>query len=33
LSGKAADAAEMNLATKLDKEINGVKKVKNRMTI
>jgi osmotically-inducible protein OsmY len=33
LSGKASNAAEMNLATKLTNDVNGVKSVKNRMTI
>ena len=33
LYGKASDAAEKNLATKLVNDINGVKSVKNRMTI
>jgi osmotically-inducible protein OsmY len=33
LSGKAGNAAEMNLATKLTNDVNGVKSVKNRMTI
>jgi Putative phospholipid-binding domain. len=33
LYGKAGDAAELNLATKLAKDVNGVKGVKNRMTI
>jgi osmotically-inducible protein OsmY len=33
LYGKASDAAEKNLATKLANDINGVKGVKNRMTI
>jgi osmotically-inducible protein OsmY len=33
LYGKASDAAEKNLATKLANDINGVKSVKNRMTI
>jgi osmotically-inducible protein OsmY len=33
LYGKASNAAEMNLATKLAKDVNGVKDVKNRMTI
>ena len=33
LYGKASNAAEMNLATKLANDVNGVKSVKNRMTI
>ena len=33
LSGKARNAAEKDLATKLAKDVNGVKAVKNRMTI
>ena len=33
LSGKAKNAAESNLATKIAKDVNGVKSVKNRMTI
>jgi osmotically-inducible protein OsmY len=33
LYGKASNAAEKNLATKLASDINGVKSVKNRMTI
>jgi osmotically-inducible protein OsmY len=33
LSGKAGNAAELDLATKLAKDVNGVKEVKNRMTI
>ena len=33
LSGKAGNAAEKDLATKLAKDVNGVKAVKNRMTI
>jgi osmotically-inducible protein OsmY len=33
LYGKASNAAEMNLATKLANDVNGVKDVKNRMTI
>jgi osmotically-inducible protein OsmY len=33
LSGKASNAAELNLATKLANDVNGVKGVKNRMTI
>jgi hyperosmotically inducible protein len=33
LSGKAANAAEKDLATKLVNDVNGVKVVKNRMTI
>jgi hyperosmotically inducible protein len=33
LSGKASNAAEVNLATKLADDINGVKSVKNLMTI
>jgi osmotically-inducible protein OsmY len=33
LSGKAGNAAELNLATKLANDVNGVKGVKNRMTI
>jgi osmotically-inducible protein OsmY len=33
LSGKASNAAELNLATKLTNDVNGVKGVKNRMTI
>ena len=33
LSGKAGNEAEMNLATKLAKDVNGVKDVNNRMTI
>jgi uncharacterized protein YjbJ (UPF0337 family) len=31
--GKARNAAELNLATKLSNDVNGVKGVKNRMTI
>ncbi len=33
LSGKAKNAAEKDLATKLVNDVNGVKGVKNRMTI
>ena len=33
LSGKASNAAELNLATKLANDVNGVKGVKNLMTI
>ncbi|HBP38521.1 MAG TPA: transport-associated protein, partial [Clostridiales bacterium] len=33
LVGKAGDAAELNMATKLANDVNGVKGVKNRMTI
>ena len=33
LSGKAKNRAESNLATKIAKDVNGVKSVKNRMTI
>jgi osmotically-inducible protein OsmY len=33
LSGKAANAAEKDLATKYANDVNGVKAVKNRMTI
>jgi osmotically-inducible protein OsmY len=33
LSGKASNAAEINLATKLANDVNGVKDVKNRMFI
>jgi osmotically-inducible protein OsmY len=33
LSGKASNAAEKDLATKFAKDVNGVKSVKNRMTI
>jgi len=33
LGGKASNAAELNLATKLANDVNGVKGVKNRMTI
>ena len=33
LYGKASNAAELNLATKLVNDVNGVKGVKNRMTI
>jgi hyperosmotically inducible protein len=33
LSGKASNAAEVSLATKLEDDINGVKSVKNLMTI
>ncbi len=33
LSGKAANSAEMDLATKLASDVNGVKKVKNQMII
>jgi hyperosmotically inducible protein len=33
LSGKAANEAEIKLATKLAKDVNGVKDVNNRMTI
>jgi hyperosmotically inducible protein len=33
LGGKAGNAAEMNLATKFANDVNGVKGVKNRMTI
>jgi osmotically-inducible protein OsmY len=33
LYGKAGNAAELNLATKLSNDVNGVKSVNNRMTI
>ena len=33
LYGKARNAAEKDLATKLANDVNGVKSVKNRMTI
>jgi osmotically-inducible protein OsmY len=33
LGGKASNAAEVDLATKLANDVNGVKGVKNRMTI
>ena len=33
LTGKARNAAEKNLATKFANDVNGVKSVKNRMTI
>jgi hypothetical protein len=33
LCGKADDAAELNLATKLANDVNDVQGVKNRMTI
>ena len=33
LYGKASNAAELNLATKLANDVNGVEGVKNRMTI
>ena len=33
LGGKASNAAELNLATKLANDVNGVKGIKNRMTI
>ena len=33
LGGKASNAAELNLATKLANDVNGVKSVKNLMTI
>jgi len=33
LGGKASNAAELDLATKLANDVNGVKGVKNRMTI
>ena len=33
LCGKASNAAEKDLATKLANDVNGVKSVKNRMTI
>jgi len=33
LYGKASNAAELNLATKLAKDVDGVKEVKNRMAI
>lgn len=33
LSGKASNAAELDLVTKLANDVNGVKVVKNRMTI
>jgi osmotically-inducible protein OsmY len=33
LSGKASNAAEKDLATKFTKDVNGVKSVKNQMTI
>jgi osmotically-inducible protein OsmY len=33
LGAKASNAAESHLATKLANDVNGVKSVKNRMTI
>jgi osmotically-inducible protein OsmY len=33
LNGIAKSAAELNMATKLANDVNGVKSVKNRMTI
>jgi osmotically-inducible protein OsmY len=33
LTGKAKNAAEKGLATKYTKDVNGVKEVKNQMTI
>jgi len=33
LGGKTSNAAELNLATKFASDVNGVKDVKNRMTI
>jgi osmotically-inducible protein OsmY len=33
LSGKASNSAEVDLATKLVNDVNGVKSVKNRMSI
>jgi hyperosmotically inducible periplasmic protein len=33
LSGKASNAAEKDLAIKFAKDVNGVKSVKNQMTI
>jgi osmotically-inducible protein OsmY len=33
LSGNAKDQAEIDLATKLVKDIDGVKNVKNEMTV
>jgi len=33
LSGKAKDAAEIDLVTKYVKDIKGVKRVNNRMTV
>ena len=33
ISGKAQNAAEIDLVTKLARDINGVKDVQNRMTI
>ena len=33
LAGKARNAAEKDLVTKLVNDVNGVKSVKNRMTI
>jgi len=33
VEGRAASAAERNLVTRLIRDVNGVKKVKNRMTI
>jgi osmotically-inducible protein OsmY len=33
LGGKTSNAAELNLATKFANEVNGVKGVKNRMTV
>jgi len=33
LYGKASNAAELDLATKLANDVNGVKGVNNRMTI
>ena len=33
LSGKASDASQLDLTTKLAKDVKGVKSVNNRMTI
>ena len=33
LGGKASNAAELKLAAKLANDVNGVKSVKNKMTI
>jgi osmotically-inducible protein OsmY len=33
LSGKAGNEAELNLASKLANDVNGVKGIENRMTI
>ena len=33
ISGKAGSAAEKNLATKFDSDVNGVNSVNNRMII